>query len=121
MIETEMMMKQAGWLDKLHNTDISLTTSPIIPVVYKTGIQWKNIVKQCRENVLKDKKINYATTASTFTQLKNTLFQPLLSNYYLQNTFSTTSNHKKLKILISLITLFKNFPLTKNKNELFVL
>ena len=68
-----------------------------------------------------DKKFNYATTASTFTQLKNTLFQPLLSNYYLQNTFSTTSNNKKLKILISLITLFKNFPLTKNKNELFVL
>ena len=52
MIEIETMMNQAGWLEQSENINPPSKICPIYPSVHKTGAQWKNIVKQCRENIL---------------------------------------------------------------------
>jgi len=64
MIETEIMMSEAGWLAKIENTKLPPKFNVIQPAVYKTGAQWKNIVKQCRNQLLTIKKINYSSTLS---------------------------------------------------------
>ena len=56
MIETELMMNDAGWLDNDGVTNSQLDIQSFHPTVYKTGSEWRNIVKQCRENLLNVKK-----------------------------------------------------------------
>jgi hypothetical protein len=56
MIEAEMMMKDAGWLDDDGVGSFQVYIEIFRPTVHKTGSEWKNVVKICRENLLKLKK-----------------------------------------------------------------
>jgi hypothetical protein len=119
MIETETMMKQAGWLDQLENPNLEPKINAIYPTVHNTGAQWKNIVKQCRENILTIKKINYSSTISKLNNLTNNFFQPLAvkllpSEYFLHNF--KTHNPTDQEIIYNVI---EEFSLNKEQKRAF--
>ena len=60
MFETELMLNKAGWFDDGEKTDLISNIRKFQPPVYKTGLQWKSVVKQCRDYLLKVKKKNYS-------------------------------------------------------------
>ena len=47
MIETDIMMNQAGYLDPVENSIIKTKIHPVCPTLSKTAAQWKQIMKQC--------------------------------------------------------------------------
>ncbi|KAF8813080.1 hypothetical protein BYT27DRAFT_7053358, partial [Phlegmacium glaucopus] len=119
MIEIKMMMKQAGWLDQQKNINPQPNVYEFHPTVHKTGAQWKNIVKECREKLLIVKKIKYASTVSTLNTLKKLIFQPLAiellrPEYFLHNFQAQNSNDRQ--IISSTIL---NFSLNKEQERAF--
>ena len=47
MIETELLLNKAGWLDTEKNIKVNVGVPEFHPSVNNSGSQWKNIVKQC--------------------------------------------------------------------------
>ena len=109
MIETEIMMSEAGWLAKIENTKLPPKFNVIQPAVYKTGAQWKNIVKQCRNQLLTIKKINYSSTLSKLNNFKKKTLQSmtvkLLPAEYFLHTFQT-QNPNDQEIISNIIEVF---------------
>jgi len=95
MIETELMMNDAGWLDDDGVSRPQLNFKGISPAVNRTGAEWKSVVKQCRENLLNIKKQNFMPTANAMQEveheMKDMFFQPstvrLLSAEYFMHDF----------------------------------
>ncbi|KAF8800808.1 hypothetical protein BYT27DRAFT_7116566 [Phlegmacium glaucopus] len=119
MIEMEMMMNQAGWLDQTGDTKSQQNVCEFHPAVHKTGAQWKSIVKQYRENLSTVKKINYTSTISTLKILKKIYLEPLtiklLPAEYLLHNFQA-QNIKDNEIILNTI---QNFSLNKEQKRAF--
>ena len=101
MIETEIILNQAGWLDQQENLISQSTIHAIHPAEHKSGTQWKHVVKQCQDHILNIKKIYYSYTISKLNNLKIKFCNHLLSSYSQLNIFFITFNQKipKIKIL----------------------
>lgn len=58
MIETEIMMRQIGYLDSIEYQNSQYKIDQVQPTLYKTTTEWKQIVKQCSDDILtKEEKI----------------------------------------------------------------
>jgi hypothetical protein len=77
MIETELMLNKVGWLNGEDNPDLNVNIQEFRPSVYKTGLQWKNLVKQCRENLLKVKSKYFSPAENTSQKVEKNLVKPL--------------------------------------------
>jgi hypothetical protein len=65
MIETEIMMNNAGWSDVDGVTKFNLDIEGFLLTIYKSGSEWRNIVKQSRETLLlKARKKNLPSTTN---------------------------------------------------------
>jgi hypothetical protein len=119
MIETENMVKDTGWLDQFENLHPKPNIQPIYPSVHKTGVEWKNIVKQCKDKILKLKNINYANTISTFNIYQQKLIQPfnvkILPAKYFLHDFQTQKIEDQ-KIIVDTI---EEFSLNKEQKRAF--
>ena len=77
MIETEVMIFKAGWLDDDNKISWPLNVQEFHPAVYKTGSQWNILVKQCHKKILNLKKINYLSAKNASQEVKKGFLQPL--------------------------------------------
>ena len=77
MIETELLLNKAGWLDSEKNIKVNVGVPEFHPSVNNSGSQWKNIVKQCREKILNNKKRNFVPAENTSKIVKNEGVEPL--------------------------------------------
>ena len=99
MIETEIMMKKAGWLGDDEDINMSLNLQEFHPAVYKTGSQWKSLVKQCRERLLKVKKVNYSTMSPQKlgeSNLRPSSVKLLLAEYFQHNFQAKKANDRDI-------------------------
>ena len=73
MIDAELMMKDAGWLDNdvVMNSRTSADVERFYPNNNKTGSEWRNVVKQCREKLLSAKRKNYPLTINAVQEFKH--------------------------------------------------
>ena len=119
MLETEIMMNKAGWLDDTNKTESQTNPIEFHPNIYKTGADWKSIVKQCRENLLKVKKISYSSATSTLRMIKDNILQPLavklLPAEYFMRDFQV-KNDKDHKIILNTIL---DFSLNEEQKRAF--
>jgi hypothetical protein len=119
MIETEAMMKNACCIDENEIANLQLNIEEFRPVIHKTGSQWKNIVKQCRQNLLNVKKINYSSTTDGLPKSKNNFVEPLsvksLSAEYFMHNFQA-KEAKDREIIMKTIL---DFSLNKEQKRAF--
>ena len=119
MIEAEIMINKAGWLDDDKNISWPLNVQEFRPVVHQTGSQWKIIVKQSRQNILNVKKINYSSPEGASQEIKKGILQPLtvrlLSAHYFMHNFHIIKE-KDREIVSNIIV---DFSLNKEQKRSF--
>jgi hypothetical protein len=123
MIEAEIMMNDAGWMDDDGATNSPLDVEPFRPAIEKTGSEWRNIVKQSRAILLNARKTNLPSTAdalkSSECEMKEINFEPsavkLLSAEYFMHDFK--AKEAKDREIISKTT--SDFSLNKEQKRAF--
>ena len=90
VIETEVMVFKAGWLDDNNRISWPLNVQEFHPAVYKTGSQWNILMKQCHKKILNLKKIIHLLTENASQEVKKGFLQPLAisllpTEYFMHN------------------------------------
>lgn len=121
MIETEIMMNNAGWLDNDEDANFQLDVEGFRPTVYKTGSQWRNVVKECREKVLNEKKKNSTANSTQATQheKKDILVEPLTVKLLSPEYFMHDFKAKKAKDREIISKTILDFSLNKEQKRAF--
>ena len=118
MIEAEMMMEKARGLDDRENINSQLNFQQFQPMIHKTGSQWKSLVKQCHENLLNVKRINFSSTTNDLPK-KIKFLEPLsvklLSAEYFMHNFQA----KKVKDCDIISKTILDFSLNKEQKRAF--
>ena len=119
MIETDLLLNKVGWLDDEKKTNSNMNIQEFRPPVNKTGLQWKNIVKQCRESLLKSKKIHLSPVENALQSVRKYFVEPsdvkLLSAEYFMHDFQA-ENSKDREIILK--TIF-DFSLNEEQKRAF--
>ena len=119
MIETEVMMNKAGWLDHNKFTSSHLNVQEFQPDIYKTGSQWKSIVKECRQNLLNKKKSKYLSTENVSQEIKEGFVQPLAVNLLPAEYFMHDFQAKEVKDREIILNTTVDFLLNKEQKRAF--
>ena len=119
MIETDLLLNKVGWLDGEKNANSNVNIQEFRPPVYKTGLQWKNIVKQCRESLLNVKRKNFSPAENTSQDIIKNSGEPsdvkLLPAEYFMHDFQAES-FKDREIISKTIV---DFSLNKEQKRAF--
>ena len=123
MIETEIMMNNAGWSDDNGASNFQLDVETFHPIIETSGSEWRNVVKQSREKILNARKKNLSSTTnalqSSKCEMKGFNFEPsavkLLSAEYFMHDFK--AKEAKDREIISKTIL--DFSLNKEQKRAF--
>jgi len=119
MIETEIMIKNARCLDNDESINTKLDVQEFCPSIYKTGSQWRSLVKQYREKMLNVKRISYSSVKDALQKQRINFLQPLavklLSAEYFMHDFQAKES-KDHEIILNTIL---DFSLNKEQERAF--
>jgi hypothetical protein len=119
MIETQIMISRAGWLDDGKNDGLYFNVREFHPAFYKTGSQWKNLVKECRQNLLNIKKTKYSSAESTSKQVTKGTVQPLAVNLLPAEYFMRDFQAEKVKDRGIILNTIVEFSLNEEQKRAF--
>ena len=119
MIETELMMKRAHWLDGDESTSSQLNVEQFHPAIHKSGSQWKSLVKQSRENLLKAKKMNCPTNINVSQKSLDDYLEPLSVNVLSAEYFMHDFRAKEVKAREIISNTILDFSLNEDQRRAF--
>lgn len=99
MIETETMMKNTCWINEKKSINMHLNFKEFHLIIQKTGIQWRNIVKQYRQSLLNIKKVNYSMTTGELPKSNINFVEPLSVNLLSPEYFMHNYQMERLMIV----------------------
>ena len=123
MIETEVMMEKARWLggDK-DNTKSQSNIQEFHPSVYKSGSQWKSLVKQIRKDLFNAKKISHSSAKdmrlprSKSSFLESLSVKLLPAEYFMHNFQAKVSKDREI-----ISKTIHDFSLNKEQKRAFAI
>ena len=119
MIETEVMIFKAGWLDDNNKIIWPLNVQEFHPAVYKTGSQWNILMKQCCKKISNLKKINHSLTENASQEGKRGSLQPLPVSLLPAEYFMHNFQIKKKKDHEIILNTVVDFLLNKEQKRAF--
>ena len=119
MIEMEIMMNKAGWLHGEKVQVLNFSIHEFRPDIYKTGLEWKNVVKQCRQDLLHSKRKNLTPAKNGSQDIGKKTIEPsavkILSAEYFMHNFQA-KERKDHEIISNTIV---DFSLNKEQKRAF--
>jgi hypothetical protein len=119
MIETVAMIKNACCTDENENTKLQLNIHEFHPAIPKTGAEWKNLVKQYRQKLLNNKKINYSVNIDASPKSKSNFVEPLSVNLLSAEYFMHNFQAKEAKAREIITKTILDFSLNKEQKRAF--